>query len=253
MGGPGRNARSGSPGTGVMRGGAWNNNPNTVRAANRNRNDPTNRNDNNGFRVVVASAHVYMPLLLAASNDGCGGGVRTRARPFRQCSPATAVEPRRRERNSAGRVWSARRPAWARRYRALPAPGAYKRRGIAWLQNPLCPPFGLLEPAAQQLSNFGDHAADMLVLTAAQPMPFEGEAQIEARLIELCIGRLQTGQPRRSIARVGIKQALLKIERGILQAASHHETLVLREIVAVRQQPHQQVARLSKNHHVIHI
>ncbi len=60
----GRNAQSGSPGTGVVRGGGWNNNSNNARAANRNRNEPTNRNDNNGFRVVVASAHVRLPLLL---------------------------------------------------------------------------------------------------------------------------------------------------------------------------------------------
>ncbi len=80
---------------------------------------------------------------------GCDGGVRTRARPFRKCAPATAVAPRRRERNSAGIVWSARRPARAGRHRASPAPGAYKRLGIAWLQNPLCPPFRLFEPTAR--------------------------------------------------------------------------------------------------------
>ena len=61
---PGQVARSGSPGTDVLRGGSWNNNSNNARAANRNRNEPTNRNDNNGFRVVVASAHVRLPLLL---------------------------------------------------------------------------------------------------------------------------------------------------------------------------------------------
>ena len=63
---PGQVARSGSPGTDVLRGGSWNNNSNNARAANRNRNEPTNRNDNNGFRVVVASAHVRLPLLLVA-------------------------------------------------------------------------------------------------------------------------------------------------------------------------------------------
>ncbi|MBI3328742.1 MAG: SUMF1/EgtB/PvdO family nonheme iron enzyme [Nitrospinae bacterium] len=33
----------------VVRGGAWNNNQDKARAANRNRNNPENRNDNNGF------------------------------------------------------------------------------------------------------------------------------------------------------------------------------------------------------------
>jgi hypothetical protein len=33
-----------------LRGGAFNNDPLNVRSANRNRNEPANRNDNNGFR-----------------------------------------------------------------------------------------------------------------------------------------------------------------------------------------------------------
>jgi hypothetical protein len=38
----------------VLRGGAWNNNWNNARCAYRNNNHPDNRNDNIGFRVVVA-------------------------------------------------------------------------------------------------------------------------------------------------------------------------------------------------------
>ncbi|MBM4093652.1 MAG: hypothetical protein FJ276_30240 [Planctomycetes bacterium] len=37
----------------VNRGGSWNNNARNCRSANRNRNDPDNRNNNLGFRVVV--------------------------------------------------------------------------------------------------------------------------------------------------------------------------------------------------------
>ncbi len=38
-----------------MRGGSWNNdNTNNLRCANRNRNNPDNRNNNNGFRVASA-------------------------------------------------------------------------------------------------------------------------------------------------------------------------------------------------------
>lgn len=37
----------------MVRGGSWNNNQNNARAAYRNNNHPDNRNDNNGFRVVV--------------------------------------------------------------------------------------------------------------------------------------------------------------------------------------------------------
>ena len=39
----------------VLRGGSWNNNARNCRAAYRNRNHPDNRNDNIGFRVVVAA------------------------------------------------------------------------------------------------------------------------------------------------------------------------------------------------------
>ena len=38
----------------MLRGGAFNNNERNVRCAYRNRNNPDNRNRNNGFRVVVS-------------------------------------------------------------------------------------------------------------------------------------------------------------------------------------------------------
>jgi hypothetical protein len=45
----------------VVRGGAFNNNARNVRCAYRNRNNPNNRNRNNGFRVVVVhSFHVVL-------------------------------------------------------------------------------------------------------------------------------------------------------------------------------------------------
>ncbi|MCK6529906.1 SUMF1/EgtB/PvdO family nonheme iron enzyme [Myxococcota bacterium] len=37
----------------MVRGGSWNDDPRNLRCACRNRNDPRNRNDNLGFRVVV--------------------------------------------------------------------------------------------------------------------------------------------------------------------------------------------------------
>lgn len=36
----------------VIRGGSWNNNAQNARSANRNNNDPSNRNDNVGFRLA---------------------------------------------------------------------------------------------------------------------------------------------------------------------------------------------------------
>jgi len=35
----------------VLRGGGWNNTPDNARSANRNRNNPDNRNNNTGFRL----------------------------------------------------------------------------------------------------------------------------------------------------------------------------------------------------------
>ncbi|MFN0107751.1 MAG: formylglycine-generating enzyme family protein [Blastocatellia bacterium] len=40
----------------VVRGGSWNNNQDNCRSANRNRNEPGNRNNNIGFRVVVSAS-----------------------------------------------------------------------------------------------------------------------------------------------------------------------------------------------------
>lgn len=47
----------------VLRGGAWNNNQDNARAASRNRNNPNNRNNNIGFRVVRA---MFVRALLLA-------------------------------------------------------------------------------------------------------------------------------------------------------------------------------------------
>ena len=47
----------------VLRGGAFNNDENNVRCADRNRNDPDNRNRNNGFRLVVVLTLFQWPEL----------------------------------------------------------------------------------------------------------------------------------------------------------------------------------------------
>ncbi|WP_366761191.1 SUMF1/EgtB/PvdO family nonheme iron enzyme [uncultured Thiodictyon sp.] len=54
----------------VVRGGSWNNHRDNARGAYRNRNQPGNRNNNLGFRVVLRSAHVLQPLLLVSPGGG---------------------------------------------------------------------------------------------------------------------------------------------------------------------------------------
>jgi hypothetical protein len=55
----------------VLRGGSWNNNQNNARCAYRNRNNPHNRNNNNGFRLVShISSQPAMPRAGASQRDG---------------------------------------------------------------------------------------------------------------------------------------------------------------------------------------
>lgn len=50
----------------VNRGGSWINDADNCRVSNRNSWNPTNRNDNIGFRLVLAPAHGAVPILVDA-------------------------------------------------------------------------------------------------------------------------------------------------------------------------------------------
>ena len=70
----------------VLRGGSWNNNGRNVRSANRNRNEPGNRNDNIGFRLALAQASKLpaldqMTFLSAASRRQKANALRQAGRP----------------------------------------------------------------------------------------------------------------------------------------------------------------------------
>jgi hypothetical protein len=52
----------------VLRGGSWNNNPQNLRSANRNRNNPTNRNNNRGFRLA-STLTGRMAAFMGADSD----------------------------------------------------------------------------------------------------------------------------------------------------------------------------------------
>ena len=45
-----------------LRGGSWNNTENNLRASNRNSNDPTNENNNIGFRLASLCARMGRPI-----------------------------------------------------------------------------------------------------------------------------------------------------------------------------------------------
>jgi len=73
----------------VLRGGSFNNNERNARCAYRNRNNPNNRNDNNGFRVVVSTFFPPElqrgpddPVFAAAAKNG-----RARSRPSLKSKP----------------------------------------------------------------------------------------------------------------------------------------------------------------------
>ena len=44
----------------MLRGGSWNNESDNCRAANRNNNNPENRNDNNGFRLLRPTSRLFV-------------------------------------------------------------------------------------------------------------------------------------------------------------------------------------------------
>ncbi|MBK8903272.1 MAG: hypothetical protein IPM53_18965 [Anaerolineaceae bacterium] len=55
----------------MLRGGSWNNNQNNAQVGNRNRNNPHNRNNNIGFRVV---SHVFPPPAMLWITTYCDAG-----------------------------------------------------------------------------------------------------------------------------------------------------------------------------------
>ena len=69
----------------MLRGGSFNNNDRNVRCAYRNRNNPDNRNDNNGFRVLLS--HIFTPPELQAGQGWSAEDIK-----WRGCNP--------------GRVWA---------------------------------------------------------------------------------------------------------------------------------------------------
>lgn len=143
----------------VLRGGAWINNPENARSANRNRNNPDNRNNNRGFRVVCAS---HTPLVFQQT-----GMLRS---------------PRSAECGETGGMARVCPVSMVVRHRAHTKPGrplGGSPRGAFSL-----PAFYLLQPAAEQTADLRNHTADMLILAVIQPVPLMRQSQVETQAIE---------------------------------------------------------------------
>jgi len=81
----------------VLRGGSWNNdNTDNFRCANRNNNDPTNRNNNNGFRLARTVHRSAPESGSPVSSGACARRVQTGPRPMALRRPAKYTKgPRR--------------------------------------------------------------------------------------------------------------------------------------------------------------
>jgi hypothetical protein len=88
----------------------------------------------------------------------------------------------------------------------------------------------------------------MLVLTAAQPAPVTGQAQIEPQLVELGIRSLQMLQALGIAAGIRLEDRLLKIQCRSLQTLCNDEALALGETLALRKEPGQEIIGLGENH-----
>lgn len=166
----------------MVRGGSWNNNQLSARASVRNDNHPDNRNNNIGFRVVCVS-HIKRDFW---ARDTCrpempgDHGCRAEGKTLDGAGSSCPHEARRHPRN-VGRI---------RRDGRLPGPmgpkaSTFPRRLMNYS------PFGLLQPAAEQPSDFRHHRADVLVLAGAEPLPGVCEPQVQPQPSERGVGRPQ--------------------------------------------------------------
>jgi hypothetical protein len=162
----------------VLRGGAFNNNRQNVRAAYRNNNDPANRNNNVGFRVSCELSHIFFPLPggWAPAHPGLfATKVATDLQQYPQIKVCGLSEGEEMARVSPVRTG--------------PACRAYSKQG--WpLALPGPPPlFSALQPATQQASDLRHHATDVLILPSTQPAPVVRQAQVEPKLVQGGISR----------------------------------------------------------------
>ena len=141
----------------VVRGGSWNNDRDNARCAIRNRNQPDNRNDNLGFRVVLRGSHVLPSLLLVLPGGGAAQRA-TQARPRsgnagRSAHADSSAEAKEEEQRQTRlvRAQAVRQGDTG----ASPAPGAYRSLGTAWPKGPPCPLHSLIWPQGGRVLGAG--------------------------------------------------------------------------------------------------
>jgi hypothetical protein len=76
-----------------LRGGSWNNNPQNLRSANRNRNNTENRNNNIGFRVASTTAARAARITVFAGVHGSSRAVHDDHGRGKWFAPVTALVP----------------------------------------------------------------------------------------------------------------------------------------------------------------
>ena len=214
-----------------MRGGSWNNNTDNARAAYRNDNDPDNRNNNIGFRVVCSS-HIHVPF------SRC-----------RHIALATAGVTRRKGVGWRGKVQSARRMVLGagriqKPWRRL----GVEPRGALWFRFA----DGLANPTAEEAPDFGDHAADVFVLSGGKPAPVVGEAQVEAEFVEAGIGVAEAGAPGGAAAHLGVEELFGEVECGTEEASCDGCPVRAGEGFPFRDEPFQKIIHTRENDKVFH-
>ena len=190
--------------------------------------NPTTATTTSGFGWCCGLPTFFCPFFWSRRKAGRRAGT-TGPVAFRKCAadPRKRVcPPRRRKKNSARQVRSARTPQGRATPGASPAPGAYRSSGTAWSHGPPCPPRSdrarasgesarrwsgsrLPNPAAEQSAYRGDHAARVLVLAAAQPVPLARQPQIQSQLARLLSRRRPVRRP--AAARATHRQSHLAV------------------------------------------
>ena len=106
--------------------------------------------------------------------------------------------------------------------------------------------------SAEELADFGDHAADVLVLAVGEPAPVVREAQIETELGERRIGVGEALASRCSATGLGFGEVLREVERGAEQAGRDGGAEGAGEGFAFGDKPGEKVEGAGENDEVFH-